>query len=111
MTQAAIAARVQVSPSGLSRLVDRMVDRGLIQRKVATGDRRAAELVLTDAAEGVMRDIWEVYGGVLAEHFAPAVAGEEETVTRVFRDTSESLEGVCRTRRAEAEAADPELAG
>jgi DNA-binding MarR family transcriptional regulator len=104
MNQSALAARVQVSPSGLSRLVDRMVSRGLIERRDVPGDRRAAELVLTDAATDTMRDIWAVYGGVLAEHFAPAVAGREVMIADLFQEVSDSLEGICRTRIAEAEA-------
>lgn len=104
MNQAALAARIQVSPSGLSRLIDRMVARGLLERQEAPGDRRAAELVLSDEATDLMRRIWSVYGGVLAEHFAPAAAGHEATIARVFEATSDSLEGVCRTRIAAAEA-------
>lgn len=103
MKQSTLATAVQVSPSGMSRLVDRMVLRGLIERQEVPGDRRAAELVLTDAAVDVMREIWQVYGGVLAESFAPAAAGDEATISRVFRDTSDSLEGICRTRMAEEE--------
>jgi hypothetical protein len=47
---------------------------------------------------------------VLAEHFAPAVSGQEATVSRVFTETSESLEGTCRTRLEEA-GVDPDVAG
>jgi DNA-binding MarR family transcriptional regulator len=110
MNQAALAAQVQVSPSGLSRLIYRMVARGLIERRHAPGDRRAAELVLTDEATAVMRQVWDVYGGVLAEHFGPAVAGHEATVAEVFSETSDSLEGICRTRLEEA-GVDPDAAG
>ena len=104
MTQTALATRVQVSPSGLSRLIDRMVARGLIERREVPGDRRAIELALLDEARALSQEIWQVYGGVLAEHFAPAAAGREATISGIFRETSDSLEGVCRTRIAEAEA-------
>ena len=103
MKQTALAARVAVSPSGLSRLVDRMVARGVIERREVPGDRRAAELVVTDEGIALMRRIWEIYGGVLAEHFAPAVHGSAAEVSRIFAATSESLEGTCDSRLAEAE--------
>ena len=103
MKQTALAARVQVSPSGLSRLVDRMVAKGVIERREVPGDRRAAELVVTDEGVALMREIWAIYGGVLAEHFAPAVHGSAAEVSRVFAATSESLEGTCDSRLAEAE--------
>lgn len=105
MKQTALAARVQVSPSGLSRLVDRMVAKGVIERREVPGDRRAAELVVTDAGIELMREIWQIYGGVLAEHFAPAVHGSAAEVSRVFAATSESLEGTCDSRLADAERA------
>jgi len=104
MKQTALAARVQVSPSGLSRLIDRMVAKGVVVRREVPGDRRAAELVVTEDGVALLRDIWTVYGGVLEEHFAPAVAGNEETITKVFGDTSDSLQGICETRIAAAEA-------
>ena len=104
MKQTALAARVQVSPSGLSRLIDRMVAKGVVVRREVPGDRRAAELVVTEDGVALLRDIWTVYGGVLEEHFAPAVAGNEETISKVFGETSDSLQGICETRIAEAEA-------
>jgi DNA-binding MarR family transcriptional regulator len=104
MKQTALAARVQISPSGLSRLIDRMVAKGVVVRREVPGDRRAAELVVTNDGVALLEEIWTVYGGVLAEHFAPAVAGQEETVAKVYGDTADSLQGTCETRIAEAEA-------
>ncbi len=105
MKQTALAARVQVSPSGLSRLLDRMVSRGVVRRCEVSGDRRATELVVTEEGDALLARIWEVYGGVLASHFAPAVAGREEEISQVFGEVADSLQGICETRIAEAEAA------
>ena len=65
MKQTAFAARVQVSPSGLSRLLDRMVARGVVRRREVPGDRRATELVVTDDGDELIGRIWDLYGGVL----------------------------------------------
>lgn len=42
-----------------SRLVDRLVDAGLVERRTATGDRRRIELSLTPAGKRVVRRINE----------------------------------------------------
>lgn len=42
-----LAETMQVQQSTLSRIVDRMVDTGFIERKAALGDRRSLELNLT----------------------------------------------------------------
>jgi DNA-binding MarR family transcriptional regulator len=105
MKQTALAARVQVSPSGLSRLIDRMVAKGVVERREVPGDRRAAELVVTSAGTALLSEVRAVYTTVLEQHFAPAVAGHEAEITKVFGDTADSLQGICETRIAEAEAA------
>lgn len=43
-----LAERVMLSPSGLTRLVDRMTEAGLIRREPAEGDARGFYAVLTD---------------------------------------------------------------
>lgn len=42
-----LADRVYLTPSGLSRLVDRMQDRGLVQRDTDAADQRASRLTVT----------------------------------------------------------------
>ncbi|HMG30497.1 MAG TPA: MarR family transcriptional regulator [Jiangellaceae bacterium] len=44
-----LAERVMLSPSGLTRLVDRMVEAGLIRREASASDARGFYAVLTDA--------------------------------------------------------------
>jgi DNA-binding MarR family transcriptional regulator len=52
---AILAKQVQLSPSGLTRLVDRLVERGLLARVCDTWDKRVTHLALTDAGLA-MRD-------------------------------------------------------
>lgn len=51
-----LAERVMLSPSGLTRLVDRMVDEGLVQRVQAERDARGYYAVLTDAGFAKLRE-------------------------------------------------------
>lgn len=50
-----LAERVMLSPSGLTRLVDRMVDAGLVSREVSENDARGFYAVLTDAGYEKLR--------------------------------------------------------
>lgn len=50
-----LAERVMLSPSGLTRLVDRMVDGGLVRREASESDARGFYAVLTDAGYETLR--------------------------------------------------------
>jgi hypothetical protein len=45
-------------------------------------------------ADGVqlMRDIWAHYGGAIAEHFAPAIAGHASELTAMLASARRSLD-------------------
>jgi DNA-binding MarR family transcriptional regulator len=46
-----IAARMLISTSGISRLIDRLELRGLLERRLAEGDGRGRTVSLTDAGK------------------------------------------------------------
>lgn len=49
-----IARLIHVDPSNLTAIVDRLEDRGLVERRDSARDRRAKELVITDAGEAAV---------------------------------------------------------
>jgi DNA-binding MarR family transcriptional regulator len=53
---AGLARAVEISPSGLTRLIDRLVTRGLVTRVEDAWDRRVTHLVLTERGRAV-RDV------------------------------------------------------
>jgi DNA-binding MarR family transcriptional regulator len=61
---------VTISRSGLTRLVDRIVDASVLERHPAPGDRRGTEVVITEAGVELLKKMWPVYAGVLNAHFA-----------------------------------------
>lgn len=87
-----LARRTMASPSGLSRLVDRLVERGLVERCQRTDDRRSLHVKLTEAGIEQMREIWPIYAGVIAEHFAPAIEGREQLFLEALENSAASLE-------------------
>ena len=74
---------VTISRSGLTRLVDRMVAAGLVERGIPEGDRRGVELRITGDGSRMLRKMWPVYAGVLEESFVGSLTAEE---ARVIRD-------------------------
>jgi len=61
---------VTISRSGLTRLVDRVVDAGMLSREPTPGDRRGTDVVLTDEGAKLLRRMWPVYARVVNERFA-----------------------------------------
>ncbi len=55
MTMSELAARVLLSPSGTTRLVDRLVRRGWVTREIAPDNRRLTFAVLTPEGAGAAR--------------------------------------------------------
>ena len=62
--------KLAISPAAMTALADRLVQRGLLEREVVAGDRRAIAVVLTDAGYDLLRrgigvrDLW-VEGGAV----------------------------------------------
>ncbi len=74
LRQAQLAHAVVMSRSGLSRLVDRIEDAGLLRREDSSSDRRGTDVVLTDEGRAMLRRMWAVYGDGIARGFGAAVA-------------------------------------
>src|SRR3954452_3980553 len=78
-----------LSPTAMSRFVDRAVAAGVVAREPDPDDRRAQQVVLTDAGRDLLRRMWPVYRRGIAEHFAApvgrdpqALAGQPRRVAR-----------------------------
>ncbi len=71
---AELADAVVLSPTGMSRFVDRLEREGLVRRQAVPGDRRALHVVLTDDGLALLRRMWPVYSAGIAAHFVPALA-------------------------------------
>ncbi len=84
-----LAQAVVLSRSGLTRLVDRLEQDGLLKRDRSGPDRRATYAVLTLKGFRAFRHAWPIYAQGIARHFARYLTEEElcmltETFTRVL---------------------------
>lgn len=75
MAEAALLSR-----SGLSRLVQRLDEEGLLTREPALMDGRGAYAVLTPAGHDALRRAWSVYGPAIQDLFVRHLTAEEVAV-------------------------------
>jgi DNA-binding MarR family transcriptional regulator len=64
-----LAERVLMSPSGLTRMVDRLAAQGLVQRERYDGDARVMLARLTDQGRQVLRQAARTHVRGIREHF------------------------------------------
>ena len=87
-----LAAQTSLSPSGLTRSIDRLQEQGLVARRVCPEDRRGAFAVLTEDGTAVMDraipDHVEHINEGLSDLFTPA---EEETLSGLLRRLRDHL--------------------
>jgi DNA-binding MarR family transcriptional regulator len=65
-----LATRLRVTPGGLTRIIDRLVDRGWIQRDRPADNRREVYAMLTGSGAAAHRTARAVYSRVIQETFA-----------------------------------------
>jgi DNA-binding MarR family transcriptional regulator len=65
-----LAAAIVSSKSGLTRVVDRMEEEGLVRRERPDGDRRVIEVVLTDEGNAKLQDARKLHRHGIQEYFA-----------------------------------------
>jgi DNA-binding MarR family transcriptional regulator len=70
LRMAELAGLLRVTPGGLTRIVDRAVKRGWIQRDRPAGNRREVHAVLTGAGGAILRAARPHYAAVLRETIA-----------------------------------------
>jgi len=66
-----LANAVVLSPTGMSRMVERLVQAGMLERKAVPEDRRGAYAAITEEGIALLRRMWPVYARVLREVLEP----------------------------------------
>ena len=72
-----LAEQVLLSKSGVTRLVDRLVNDGLVERSACSTDARGAEAVLTDRGLTRLRAASRTHLRGISEHFLAVVATDD----------------------------------
>ncbi len=64
-----LAREVVLSPTAMSRFVDRVEKAGYVRREADPDDRRALQVTLTDAGIDLLRKMWPIYSRGIEQHF------------------------------------------
>lgn len=96
LRQVELAERVLLSHSGLSRLIDRIESKGLVERASCPSDRRSFFIVLTADGKGMLENMWPVYARGIAEDFLPALGSNPCEL----RQTLEAIGAACDASKA-----------
>src|SRR5688572_15270795 len=88
-----LAHEVVLSPTAMSRFVDRAVAAGVVAREPDPDDRRAQQVVLTGEGETLLRRMWPVYRRGIAEHFARQLDGDPGKLSATLRRVADSARG------------------
>jgi DNA-binding MarR family transcriptional regulator len=105
LRMSALADRVLLSRSGITRLVDRLVTDGMVERIACTTDARGAEAALTQAGLDRLRGAARTHLDGVARYFLEVIdPGEQAAIER-------GLDRVIGGLEATADAGAPVLAG
>lgn len=72
-----LARAVVISKSGLTTLVDRLAETGLVRREVPPEDRRAVDVVMTDAGRERFRAARHAHRRGIERHFCAKISDDE----------------------------------
>jgi DNA-binding MarR family transcriptional regulator len=70
-----LADEVVLSPTAMSRFVDRVEAAGCVRREPDPADRRALQVTLTEEGVELLRRMWPVYARGIERHFAVHLDG------------------------------------
>ena len=91
INQGAAAEQLEVEPITLSRMVDRLQDSGLVERRADPGDRRAWCLHLTEAAIPLIEQMRIIADDLLESAFEGFASDEREGFTVAIERFRENL--------------------
>jgi DNA-binding MarR family transcriptional regulator len=78
-----LADAVVLSPTAMSRFVDRVEKAGYVRREADPQDRRALQVTLTDEGRALLRRMWPIYSRGIEEHFGRQSASFRAALERM----------------------------
>ena len=90
-----LADSLTLSKSGATRLIDRLVDDGLVDRVSCSSDLRGAEAALTEAGLDRLRTAAPTHLRGIAEYFLSAIDSDDlEVVQRTMQSVADRADNV-----------------
>jgi DNA-binding MarR family transcriptional regulator len=96
LTMTHLASAILFSKSGLTRLIDRMVEAGLVTRLARPGDRRSLHIALADAGAEKFRQALPIHLETVKRHFAAYIQdGEAVAVESALERIAAAARAAC----------------
>ena len=83
--QASVAGLIAYDRATLGKVVDRLVDKGLVRRKVSQADRRAREVFLTRDGAGLLERLMPIVRAAQPDILTGLSAEEQETFVALLQ--------------------------
>jgi DNA-binding MarR family transcriptional regulator len=85
-----LAREVVLSPTAMSRFVDRVEAAGHVRREADPHDRRALRVAITDSGIELLRQMWPVYEQGIERHFAAHLGRSAPRLRAMMRRMADS---------------------
>lgn len=90
--QGALAERLEVEPITLCRMIDRLEEAGLVERRRAPADRRAWHIYLTDKSRPLLEQLRGLADGLSAQALAGLAPAEQSQLTGMLERIRDNLQ-------------------
>jgi DNA-binding MarR family transcriptional regulator len=80
-----LAEITRTSSANITGIVDRLAERGIIERTRSESDRRVVDVALTEKGRAMMAEGMRVFCGRVAEVMAPLTPDEQRELARLLR--------------------------
>jgi DNA-binding MarR family transcriptional regulator len=87
-----LARALEHDPGAMTRVIDRLVEKGLVLREPQSGDRRVLNLRLTDSGEALWAQAYRHFERVNARAVRGLSASERRQLTDLLTRVAEALE-------------------
>lgn len=94
LSQVDLAEVLELQPISLVRLLDRLVEHGLLERRHDPRDRRANRLFLTAAGRQLVDDLDSLRDSIAENVLQDVSVASIETTLRTLRDIKERIKGI-----------------
>lgn len=98
MRQVELADCLDIEPITLCRIIDRLEQSGLVERRRDPADRRAWRLHLTSTGEPLVSELRTLGAGLAAEAFAGLSAGERDSLRSLLARVRDNLDALAEER-------------
>ena len=90
----AIAEALNMGKSSITGLIDRMTDRGLVQRRQNAADARSFNVFITSGGRAAVNATLPVVGLINADLLQPFSGEEQATIERFLRHVSQNAQSI-----------------